>query len=168
MGYPTTVDTGTVQPWIITNEEFLSQGSTFTLTANNVYLYLFEIAGPITIATMRYRIGATATGTVDLGLYDSGGNLLSHTGATAVAASNINSLSLLTTVNLSPGRYSMALCPSNSTDTYVGSSGLKNGGGRYALATNTGTAGVLPSTTGTILVSTFSIVVNAVVTGGAP
>jgi len=168
MGYPSSVDTGLITPWIIPSEENVMQGSSFTLTANTVYLYLLELQGPATIPSMRYRMGATATGTVDLGIYDGSGNLLGHTGAVSTVASGLNTINLISSLNLSPGRYALALCPSNSTDTYIGLTGAKAGGGRWATATNAGTAGVLPGTTGTILTATVSPITIADVTGGAP
>lgn len=154
-------------PWTITNPEVVMQGSSFVLVANTVYLYAFELLAPVSVASLRYRAGSTATGTVDLGIYDANGNLLGHTGATNTIASGLQSIAL-TSLSLSPGRYLMALCPSNSTDTYVGQSGLKLGGGRYFAATNTGTAGVLPAATGTIVTSAIALEVVAVVTGGTP
>jgi hypothetical protein len=141
-----------VAPWIISDEVAALAGVLTTLLAANVvYMYAFETLAPITITGAKWRMGATTTGTTDIGVYDSNGNLLGHTGATTNTASTNMSASLNGgNITLAPGQYFMALCPSNSTDTYlaIGSVAAATTPTRHRQATNTGTAGVLPGTTG--------------------
>src|SRR5258708_13650212 len=83
MGYPTTVDTGQVQPQIIDNEVASSTLNTSALSANTVYLWAFELLTNVTITGMRFRNGTTATVATTLGIYTSAGNLIpaTHTAA---------------------------------------------------------------------------------------
>lgn len=62
-----------VKPWAIVQEGLPSQAASGTLTTNQVYLWCFETQAPIVLTGMRYKMGATATGTVDLGIYDVSG-----------------------------------------------------------------------------------------------
>src|SRR5690348_18394183 len=115
MSFITTVR---IQPWIIEGYSFSPQNSSGTLTANAVYTFAFEVQAPVTITAMRWRMGATATGNTDTGIYDANGNLLAHTGSTANVASVDNTANLLSSITLAPGRYYMAITPGNATDTY--------------------------------------------------
>lgn len=177
MGYPTTVDTGQASPWIIETYGVLGASSNTVLVANKVYMWAFELYANCTITAMRWGTGSTAAGNTDMGIYDSSGNLLAHTGATANSANSNMSANIakdgsgntITSIALAPGKYLMALCPSTSTDTYTRSSFI-NGTpilDNHCNATNTGTSGVLPGTTGTITVSASVIPhMAAVVSGG--
>lgn len=162
--------TSPVQPWIIDNLGIAPAASSHTLTANKGYLWAFELLAPCTITAMRWFMAATVTGTSDAGIYDGSGNLLSHTGAVTNVANVDNSANLLSSLALSPGRYYMALCPSNSTDTYMSISGLQDVATpsltRVLFTVTNGSAGVLPSTTGGIALSNRIPVLAAVVSGG--
>lgn len=138
------------------------------LTANQVYLYAFEINGPCTADAGRWKMGATVTGTTDMGVYNAAGALLAHTGAVVNVANTNMSANFLSSVTLAPGRYFLALCPSNGTDTYNRASAVGTGISRTCQATNAGTAGVLPSTTGTILQNGTCPVMAMHIVGGAP
>lgn len=124
-------------------------GTTGGLTANNVYLHEIVVQVPVTATSLRWGMFATATGTTDIGIYNSAGTLLVHSGATTNVVSSNNSVSIASTA-LTPGVYYLALCPSNGTDTYARIINLFSANPRSPslLATNTGTAGVLPGTTG--------------------
>lgn len=140
-----------VVSWIISDEASALVGAlTTVLAANAVYLYAFEVYAPTTITGAKWRMGATTTGTTDIGVYDVNGNLLGHTGATTNTASTNMSANFISSITLAPGLYFMAMCPSNSTDTYlaVTSAATQTTPTRHRQATNTGTAGVLPNTTG--------------------
>ena len=168
MGYPTTVDTGQVTPWLLGAPEINSAASNGVLAANSVYLYVFELMAPVTVTSMRWRMGATATGTSDLGIYDGNGNLLGHTGASTNTASTLMTVALTGgNLALSPGRYSLALCPSNATDTYFRANNMAQSVARCYIATNAGTAGVLPATTGAQTSTTACPVLAGIVSGGA-
>lgn len=138
--------------WIISNDAVsLNAVLTVTLGANIVYLYAFEIFAPTTFTGAKWRMGATTTGTTDVGIYDVNGNLQTHTGAiTNTASTNMSQAFSGGNITLAPGLYFMALCPSNATDTYLGvaSTTSKTTTSRDRQATNSGTAGVLPATTG--------------------
>ena len=161
--------TAPVQPWIIDMLGVTGPASSHVLTANRVYMWGFELYASCTITAMRWYMAATVTGTTDIGIYDSAGNLLGHTGATANVAALDNSANLIAALALSPGRYYMALCCSNATDTYE-SAGLQDGTTpavtRLVRAVNSGTGGVLPSTTGGTTTLNLAPVMAAVVSGG--
>ena len=152
MPYPSSVDANQIQPWIISNDPASLAGAvTVTLVANQVYLYAFELPASVTFTGAKWRMGATATGTTDLGIYDANGNLLGHTGAiTNTASTNMSNAFTGGNLQLAAGQYFMAMVPSNSTDTYLaaGSASTLTGTTRFRSGTTAGTAGVLPNTTG--------------------
>ncbi len=156
-------------PWATTQTELIQGASSSTLGANTVYCYVFEVLATTTYSSMKIRIGATAAGTVDCGIYDSGGNLLIHcTASTALSANVVNTIAFSANITLNPGRYIMALTPSSASDNYFRTGSINSGMERAYTATNTGTAGVLPGTTGTLLVTTSCASMSLVVVGGAP
>ena len=170
MGYPTTVDTGGVSPWLIDAGNIAIGNSNAVLSANTVYLWAFELQASAVITGMRWRVAATATGNTDAGIYDSGGNLLAHTGATANSANVQNSANFANALSLPPGKYYMAICPSNATDTYNRVNNIQVGSGsiieRNLTATNNGSAGVLPSTLGGVSAASNMPTMSAIVSGG--
>lgn len=155
-------------PLIIANDGIFPASGTGTFTANVVALWAFEVYAPCTATGMRCHGAATATGTVDMGIYDANGNLLGHTGAVALVANSNNSNAFVANVSLSVGRYFMALCPSNSTDTYnrVSSFGTTNPLMPVLQANNAGTAGVLPNTTGGFVAANASPAMSVILVGG--
>lgn len=156
-------------PWIISSDAVAVSAATGTLAANVVYLYAFELAVQVTVTNMKVRITATATGTTDMGIYDVNGNLLTHTGAVTNTA-NTTMTNALSGGNftLGPGQYFLALCPSNSTDTYqrVSPGNSYSPVSRMRQATNAGSAGVLPATTGGNATSTTAPAFAALLVGG--
>src|SRR5260221_12760530 len=67
---------------------------TILLTANQVYLYLFEVPPTgMTILGTKWRMGATTTGHTSMGIYTYAGNLVagSDTGAQLNVANNSQS-----------------------------------------------------------------------------
>ncbi len=170
MSYPSSIDTGQVQPWMI--DQGIGTDATSAsgvLAANNVYLFPFELSVGVTITGMRWRMAVTVTGTTDMGIYDASGNLLAHTGVQTNVASNVNSANFASPLNLGPGRYYLALCPSNATDTYFRNAalGAANAIVRAYQGATAGTAGVLPNTTGAIsFIQTFPDMA-ALVSGGS-
>lgn len=174
MPYPTTVDVGTPPPWYLGSDaaELSAGGTTGVMTANQVYLIAVSTPVQCAVTGMRTHVGSTATGTTDMGVYDSNGNLLAHTGAVSNSASTTMTNSLSSSYTLAPGNYFLAFCPSNSTDTYSKIGALNTPGAisAFRVATNTGTAGVLPNTLSTILAPTSggAPVFSGVVSGGLP
>src|SRR5258707_8563363 len=156
MGYPSTVDTGQVQPQFIGTEPVgLAGALTILLTANQVYLYLFELSAQEIIAGVKWRMGATTTGHTNMGIYTYAGNLVagSDTGAQLNVANTNQSFTYATAVTLGQGSYYIALACDNATDTYEGITAPTGGSqiSRHRAATNALAAGALPATTGTIL-----------------
>lgn len=169
MSYPSTVDSGQVAPWTTTQPELIQGATSSTLAANIVYCYVFELYGTATYSGMKIKTGSTASGTVDCGIYDSGGNLLVHCSSpSSLTASAVNTISFSANITLNPGRYIMALTPSSSSDTYFRTGSINAGMERAYTATNGGSAGVLPNTTGTLNTTTSCAVMSLVVVGGAP
>ena len=171
MGYPASVDTGQVTPWIIDGGNIAVGNSNAVLSANTVYLWAFEIYTWTVFTGMHWKVAATATGTTDAGIYDSNGNLLAHTGAITNVASTQNGAAFANSLSLAPGKYYMALCPSNSTDTYNRINNIQIGASDNAIArtytaTNAGTAGVLPNTTGGTSAASNMPAMAAVTSGG--
>jgi hypothetical protein len=173
MGYPSTVDAGGVAPLIIEPNELLAAASlTTTLATNTVYLWAFEVSATTVVTGIKYRMGATVTGTANMGIYAFNGSSSSlitgsDTGAHTNAASQDNSVTYGTAITLSPGQYLMALAPSNNTDTYfartVGGTTLAS---RIRLATNALSAGALPPTTGALTTSSIGPICSLTIQGG--
>ncbi len=152
MGYPSTVDSGGV-PELITTDEVISVTgvATSTLTGNTVYLYAFKLSAPTTYSGAKWRMGATVTGTTDIGIYDfATGTKQASLGATTnVASTNMSANFSGGNIQLSAGQYFMAMTVSNSTDTPVTNAVSNPGIQSYMRqATNAASAGVLPSTLG--------------------
>lgn len=128
---------------------------TILLTANQVYLYLFEVPVPMTILGVKWRMGATTTGHTNMGIYTYAGNLVSgsDTGAQLNVANNSQSFTYASAIKLPIGSYYIALACDNATDTYEGITAPTGGSiiSRHRAATNVLAAGALPATTGAIL-----------------
>lgn len=154
--------------WIIGDYSAQLSGTSGTVTGNQVYLYAFEVRANELVSGVRLRIGATATGTTDAGIYDSGGNLLTHSGAVANTANTNQTFSFSSAYALSPGQYFLAVCLSNSTDTITRLSGqsANTPQGRFKTATNTATLGVLPPTTGGYSNGSVVVAMEAITVGG--
>lgn len=174
MAYPTSVDTGQIAPQIIGTEELAGSAAAGVMTsgANVVVLYEFELTAQVTISGMRLHMGSTATGTTDMGIYNSDGSVkLASTGAVVNSASVTMSNNFSGgNLTLGPGVYLLAFCPSNNTDTYqrVGINPVTLMT-RVRQATNAGSAGVLPSTTGALIaVANVAPVFSAIIVGGLP
>ena len=120
------------------------------LATNAVYLAAFELLVATTFSGGKWRTGAAATGTSDLGIYTFAGTLQANIGGVAnVASTSMSQAFSGGNITLPPGQYFAAFCVSNNTDV-IWSVGAGNGAAytRCRQATNTATVGVLPSTTG--------------------
>lgn len=150
------ITTPAVKPQFIGTEAIsLAGGLTVTLTANQVYLYLFETPVPLTITGVKWRMGVTTTGHTNMGIYTYAGNLVagSDTGAQTNTASTSMSFTYGSAITLAPGSYFIALACDNATDTYEGITAPTGGAilARTRAATNVLAAGALPATTGAIV-----------------
>jgi hypothetical protein len=72
---------------------------------------------PINVSTMVYRIGATASGNCDIGIYDSNGNLLWSRGSFVCPAQASPNVQTFPMVNLPSGYYYLAFTADNTTLT---------------------------------------------------
>src|SRR5258707_3551851 len=96
---------------------------TILLTANQVYLYLFEVPPTgMTILGTKWRMGATIGGHTNMGIYTYAGNLVSgsDTGAQLNVANNSQSFTYGTAVFLPAGSYYISLAWDNPTVTDQG------------------------------------------------
>ncbi len=129
MGYPSSVDTGQVQPLALYDGELASQATATALVANTAYLVGVVLPVPAVLTGIRVRCTAGGTGHYDVGIYDATGtngapnNLLAHAAATAtslVTASSVYLTPALIGGNLAlaAGRYWLALWCDNATDTW--------------------------------------------------
>ncbi len=134
----------------------LAGALTILLTANQVYLYLYEVPPTgMTILGTKWRMGATTTGHTSMGIYTYAGAIVSgsDTGAQLNVANTNQSFTYGSAITLPPGSYYIALACDNATDTYEGITAPTGGSqlSRHRAATNALAAGALPATTGTIL-----------------
>lgn len=153
MPYPNTVDSGGIAPWYLAHEfnaDATSAGAG-ALTANTTYLVGVYLPVYAVIANMRVRHSTTSAGNLDMGIYDSGGTLLDHTGSVAASSASTVQNTNLSNGNLAlaPGRYYLALWVDNSTDTYykVSLSAVNTAFGNAKTGTNTNSGGLLSSFT---------------------
>lgn len=72
-----------------------------------------------TVLQMFTYNGATASGNVDIGIYDYQGNRLVSMGATAQSGTSVIQLYNITNTTLAPGRYFLAMSLSNTTGTFL-------------------------------------------------
>lgn len=141
------------QPLIVAGNEAIAvsgSAASAVLATNVVYLSAFELLVATTFSGGKWRVGTTATGTADLGIYSFAGSLLANLGGVAnVASSPMSQAFSGGNITLPPGQYFAAFCVSNNTDN-IWSLGVGNGAvySRSRQAINSATAGVLPSATG--------------------
>lgn len=88
-----------------------------TLVANQAHFQPFRLDIGGTVVKMAYLMGATATGNVDLGIYDGEFNLLVSSGATAQGTINVLQELDITDTELHPGNYWMAFSASSASGT---------------------------------------------------
>jgi hypothetical protein len=114
----------------------------------------------VTNITYQYAVGVAAS-TGDWGIYDSGGNLLTHTGsqATTTVGGATVKVAASPAITLPPGQYAACACASSLTvsfggivetttnGTWAAASGSLVAGGAAAGTATSCTAGVLPATT---------------------
>lgn len=123
MPYPSSVDVGQITPWYLAHEMnalAFYNGTGAPGLAN--YTVLMGVYNPTSaiITNFRTRHGAVSAGNVDMGLYDTNGNLLGHTGKTAVSAVNTDQTLAPSggPIWIAQGRYYLAFWSDSNTDTY--------------------------------------------------
>lgn len=86
-------------------------------TANKALFVPFSVYSPITIVKMFVVNGATASGNIDVGIYDRGGARLVSAGSTAQSGTSAIQEFNITDTALSPGLYYLACALDNATGT---------------------------------------------------
>lgn len=77
----------------------------------------FAVVVPITITQLFWHNGATASGNVDMGIYDAAGTKLTSTGSTAQGTVSVLQLVNITDIVIGPGCFYFALAMDNTTGT---------------------------------------------------
>lgn len=115
----------------------LAVGSLGAVTGGAIFINGIDVQTSLIVPGMSVRMG-TATGNIDLGIYDEQFNLLAHSGPTAAIASSVNALNFPSPLYLTKGRYWLAFIDTVGTDTaWVNSSQL---GGMLVSQRSVGTA----------------------------
>lgn len=91
----------------------------FPTAANRVYYYPFRIYEPSLAVEIGFVNGATASGNLDVGIYDWEGNRIVNSGSTAQTGTSTFQVFNITDTLLQPGRYFMAFTHSNTTGTVM-------------------------------------------------
>ncbi len=106
------------------SDMIIATGNTFNSTGAwplaNLALYMpFLVGAPITIVKLFWNNGATVgSNNVDVGVYDSQGNQLVHSGSTATSGANVLQIVDITDTTLLPGVYYVAMSCNGTTDTF--------------------------------------------------
>lgn len=104
---------GTIRPSWTT----LTQAASGAMVLNVVQYYPFRMYVSSTAVKMSLFVGATNTGNVDVGIYDSQKNRLINSGTTALGTANTLQEFDITDTALNPGLYFMACTFSSSSGT---------------------------------------------------
>jgi hypothetical protein len=115
MPYPSSVDTGQIQPWILGEIADLNNAQANTRTANNCYFNPTRLDAHAVLMALRTQIGTAGNGHIQLGVYDEGKNLL-YASASTTTTTGIMTLTLATPLPLAPGRYYLSLWIDNAVD----------------------------------------------------
>jgi hypothetical protein len=131
----------------------LSVGGNGAGVANTVYLVDVVLFAPAVLTGVRVRFASGGAGHYDVGIYDSGGNLLSHAASsnTALVTSTGSLTPALIGGNVTlntPGKYQLAVWVDNATDTMYRA--LGGGGASMMIAQAGGSTGPLPANTSSL------------------
>jgi hypothetical protein len=169
MGYPASVDNGLIIPWYLAHESNagVTASGTGALVTNTTYLMGVWLPTPAIVTNMRVRKGATSAGNMDLGIYDSSGNRLDHTGVVAAGSANTDVTTALSNGNLSlsPGRYYLALWVDNNSDLYYRINTGSNNKSWAEILVGSAVNGTGATNTTTGLLSTFTAMTGTTNTG---
>lgn len=95
-----------------------SSGSTWP-TANKAVFVPFRIAEPLLVTKLFAWNGATASGNLDIGIYDENGVRLVSTGSTPQSGTNALQVIDVTDTWIGPGRFYLALALDGTSGTIV-------------------------------------------------
>ena len=115
---------------------------TATRTPQAIYLHDVFLPEPAQLVSFSIQHGSVAAGHLDLGIFDTSGNLLAHTGITSAAtfASAEQTIALPSPLNLSAGRYLYGFWIDSGTDTYYAIAGISPAfGGLQNMVNNSAT-----------------------------
>ncbi len=87
------------------------------IAANTAVFIPFSVAKRITFTTLFIVNGATVSGNVDVGIYDSNGTLIVSKGSTAQAGASALQKFTVTSTTIGPGVYYLAVVFDNTTGT---------------------------------------------------
>lgn len=87
--------------------------------ANRALYFPFYFEVPVTVTELFTYNGGTASGNIDIGLYDSQKKLLTAIGSTAQAGTSALQFFNITDTPLLPGAYWLGHVHSNTTGTYI-------------------------------------------------
>lgn len=152
MGYPSSVDTGQVQPFVLETED-ISVLTYTAVVAGSAYFSPYVLNAQVTVTQMRCSFTGSPTGSVSMGIYDATGannapgNLICQTGANAAATGNFTK-SLTANQILPPGQYWLAFLDTVA-DSVGLRAGLSSGMGAFLKTTSTSLT-VLPATAGAV------------------
>lgn len=99
--------------------QILGAASSGTWTvANQAYYYPFSLYDWATAYQLLFWVGATSSGNIDVGIYDSQGNKIISAGSTAMSATvnTVQEINITDTL-LAPGHYMLAGAVDNTTGT---------------------------------------------------
>lgn len=163
-GGGTTISGGGFMGYVVTTNFNTALSSQAVSSANQVYAFRFSLPASFTVSSISYYINTlSAGGNCDFGLYDSSGNLLTHTGAQSTATTGAFDVAISGggSTTFSAGVYYFAWGCDNITakvETFSGSvlPALFNAGTTKNVGTgaNALSAGALPATLGTVTAST--------------
>ena len=86
-------------------------------SANQALYYPFQLTDHATLYQFLWFVGGTATGNVDLGVYDAQNHLIVSTGSTALSGTNAVQQFNVTDTALAPGSYLLAGVASTTSAT---------------------------------------------------
>lgn len=88
--------------------------------ANTAVFVPFRVEEPVTILKLWTMNGSTATGNVDIGVYDEVGRRLISAGSTAQSGTNVLQQFDVTDTLIGPGNFYLALVASSTATTFFG------------------------------------------------
>lgn len=88
-------------------------------TANLAFYYPFVLTESVTVRKLFIHNGATASGNVDVGIYDGSGTRKVSSGSTAQTGTSVIQEFDVADTALTPGRYYLAYALDNNTGTFV-------------------------------------------------
>ena len=88
-------------------------------TANRAVYVPIRVPRRVIVRELAYSSAPTATGNIDIGLYDQGGTRLVSSGSVAKSGSSSETVRDITDTTIGPGLYYLALNNDTTTDTFT-------------------------------------------------